>query len=93
MVAKSLLKIKLKIKDHPSENEDDDSSSETSLEFNVDPQQLASVGLNRPLLRLRLTARRRVTTAAPGGGGMPPPPEGGTETMPIRERQNGTGYN
>ena len=57
---------KIEIKDHPSEIEEDDSSSETSFELNVDPQQLASVGLNRPLLRLRLTPRRRVTTAAPG---------------------------
>ena len=32
-------------------------------------------------------------TAAPGGGGTPPPLEGGTETMPIQERQNGTDYN
>ena len=84
---------KIEIEGYPGENEEDDSSSETSFELNVDPQQLASVGLNRPLLRLRLTPRRRVTTAAPGGGGMPPPSGGGTETMPIQERQNGTGYN
>ena len=58
----------------------------------MDPQQLASVGLNRPLLRLRLTPRRRVTAAAPGGGGTPPPQGGGTETVPLQERQNGTGY-
>ena len=57
------------------------------------PQWLASVGLDRPLLRLRLTPRRRVTAAAPGGGGTPPPPGGGTETVPLQERQNGTGYN
>ena len=74
---------KIEIKDHPSEIEEDDSSLETSFELNVDPQQLASVGLNRPLLRLRLTPRRRVTTAAPGGGGTLPPPGEGTETMPI----------
>ena len=59
---------KIEIKNHPSENEEDYSSSETSFELNVDLQQLASVGLDRPLLRLRLTPRRRVTTAAPGGG-------------------------
>ena len=74
---------KVEIEGYPSENEEDDSSLETSLELNVDPQQLASVRLNRPLLRLRLTPRRRVTTIAPGGGGMPPPPGGGTETMPL----------
>ena len=74
---------KIEIQGYPGENEEDDSSSETSFELNVDPQQLASVGLNRPLLRLRLTPRRRVTAAAPGGGGMPPPPGGGTETMLI----------
>ena len=65
---------KVEIEDHPSENEEDDSSSETSLELNIDPQQLASVRLNRPLLRLRLTPRRRVITTAPGGT---PPPLGG----------------
>ena len=59
----------------------------------MNPQQLASVGLDRPLLRLRLTPRRRVAAAAPGGGGMPPPLGGGTETVPLRERQNGTGSN
>ena len=74
---------KIEIEGYPSENEEDDSSLETTFELNVDPQQLASVGLNRPLLRLRLTPRRRVTTTAPGGGGMPPPLGGGTETMPI----------
>ena len=74
---------KIEIKDHPSENEEDDSSSETSFELNVDTQQLASVGLNRSLLRLRLTPRKRVTTVAPGGGGTPPPLGGGTETVPI----------
>ena len=74
---------KIEIEGYPSENEEDDSSSETSFELNVDPQQLASVGLNRPLLRLRLTPRRRVTTAAPGRGGMPPQLGGGTETVPI----------
>ena len=56
----------------------------------MDPQQLASVGLDRPLLRLRLTPRR-VTAAAPGGGGTPPPQGGGTETVPLWERQNGKG--
>ena len=84
---------KVLIEDYPSENEEDDSSLQTSLELNVDPQQLASVRLNRPLLRLRLTPRRRVITAAPGGGGTPPPLGGGTETVPLCERQNGTGYN
>ena len=49
---------KVEIEDLPSENEEDDSSSETSLELNVDPQQLASVGLNRPLLRLIDTQKK-----------------------------------
>ena len=71
---------KVEIEDYPSENEEDDSSLEISLELNVDPQQLAPVGLDRPLLRLRLTPRRRIAAAAPGGGGTPPPPGGGTET-------------
>ena len=52
---------KVEIEGYPSENEEDGSSLETSLELNVDPQQLASVGLDRPLLRLRLTPRRRAT--------------------------------
>ena len=84
---------KIEIEGYPSENEEDGSSSETSFELNVDPQQLASVGCDRPLLRLRLTPRRRVTTAAPGGDGTPPPLGGGTETVPLWERQNGTEYN
>ena len=41
---------KIEIEDHPSEKEEDDSSSETSLELNLNPQQLASVRLDRPLL-------------------------------------------
>ena len=77
---------KIEIKSYPNEDEKDNSSSETSLELDVNPQQLASVGLNRPLLRLRLTPRRRVATAAPDGGGMPPPLGGGTETVPLQER-------
>ena len=84
---------KVEIEDHPSENEDD-SSSETSLELNLDPQQLASVGLDRPLLKLRLTPRRRrIIATAPCGGGTPPPTGGGTVTVPLCERQNGTGIN
>ena len=50
---------KINIEDHPGEGEEDDSSSETSLELNLDPQQLASVRLDRPLLKLRLTPRIR----------------------------------
>ena len=84
---------KVETEDHPSENEEDDSSLETSLELNVDPQQLASVRLNTPLLRLRLTPRRRIIATAPGGGGTPPPSRAGTVTVPLCERQNGTGYN
>ena len=71
---------KIDIEDHPSESEEDDSSSETSLELNLDPQQLASVRLDRPLLKLRLTPRRRrVIATAPGEGGTPPPM--GVETI------------
>ena len=84
---------KIEIESYPNEDEEDNSSLETSPELDVNPQQLASVGLDRPLLRLRLTPRRRVAAAAPGGGGMPPPLGGGTETVPLWERQNGTGYN
>ena len=85
---------KIDIKDHPSEGEEDNSSSETSLELNLDPQQLASVRLDRPLLKLRLTPRRRrIIATAPGGGGTPPPMGVGTVTVPLPERQNGTGIN
>ena len=84
---------KIDEENHPSENEEDDSSSETSLELDIDPQQLASIGLDRPLLRLRLTPRRRIVATAPGGGGTPPPTGGGTVTVPLPEGQNGTGTN
>ena len=84
---------KIEMEKYPNEDEEDNSSSETSLELDVNPQQLASVGLDRPLLRLRLTPRRRVVTAAPGGGGLPPLLGGGTKTVPLQERQNGTGSN
>ena len=77
---------KIDIENHPSEGDEDDSSSETSLELNLDPQQLASVGLDRPLLKLRLTPRRRVIATAPGGGGTPPPMGGGIVTVPLPER-------
>ena len=65
---------KTEIDNHPVKMRTDDSSLEISLKLNIDPQQLASVRLDRPLLRLRLTPRRRITAAAPGGGGTPPPP-------------------
>ena len=81
------------VEDYPSKNEGDDSSSETSLELNLNPQQLASVRLDRPLLRLRLTPRRRIIATAPGRDGTPPPTGGGTVTVPLPERQNGTGTN
>ena len=54
---------------------------------------MASVRLDRPLLRLRLMPRRRIIATAPGGGGTPPPMGGGTVTVPLPERQNGTRTN
>ena len=85
---------KIDIENPSDEGEEDDSSSETSLELNLDPQQLASVGLDRPLLKLRLMPRRRrVITTTPGGGGTPPPMGGGIVTVPLPKRQNGTGIN
>ena len=84
---------KIDIDNHPSEKEDD-SSSETSLELNLDPQQLASFRLDRSLLKLRLMPRRRkIIATTPGGGGTPPTTGGGTVTVPLPERQNGTGIN
>ena len=80
---------KIEMKNYPNEGEEDDSSSETSLKLDMGPQQLASVGLDRPLLRLRITPRRRVATTAAGGGVMPPPLGGGTETVPLQKGQNG----
>ena len=82
---------KVEMENYPNKGEKDDSSSETSLELDINPQQLASVGLNRPLLRLRLTPRRRVVAAAPGGGGSPPPLGEGTKTVPLQEGPNGRG--
>ena len=87
-------KDKIDIEDHPSEGDEDDSSSETSLELDLNPQQLASVGLDKPLLKLRLTPRRRrIIATAPGGGGTPPPMGGGTVTVPLHDRRNGTEIN
>ena len=78
---------KIDIENHPSEGDEDDSSSETSLELNLDLQQLALVRLDRPLLKLRLMPRRRkIIATAPGGGGIPPPMGGGTVTVPLCER-------
>ena len=78
---------KVDIEDHPSEGDEDDSSSQTSLELDLNPQQLASVGLDKPLLKLRLTPRKkRIIATAPGGGGTPPPTGGGTVTVPLPER-------
>ena len=60
---------KIDIENPSGEGDEDDSSSETSLELNLDPQQLASVRLDIPLLKLRLMPRRRrVIATAPGGG-------------------------
>ena len=85
---------KIDIENPSGEGDEDDSSSETCFELNLDPQQLASVGLDRPLLKLRLTPRRRrVIATAPGGGGTPPPMGEGIVTVPLHERQNGTGSN
>ena len=85
---------KIDIENPLVEGDEDDSSSETSFELDLNPQQLASVGLDRPLLKLRLTPRRkRIIATAPGGGGTPPPTGGGTVTVPLHERQNGAGIN
>ena len=85
---------KIDVEDHPGEGKEDNSSSETSLELNLDPQQLASVRLDRPLLKLRLMPRRRgIIATAPGGDGTPPPMGEGVVTVPLPERQNGTGIN
>ena len=84
---------KIEMENYPNGDEVDDSSSETSLELDVGPQQLASVGLDRPLLRLRLTPRRRVATAVPGGGGTPPVLGGGTKTVPQQGGQSDRWFN
>ena len=85
---------KIDIENPSGEGDEDDSSSETSLELNLDPQQLASVRLDRLLLKLRLMPRRRrVIAAAPHGGGTPPLTGGGIVTVPLHERQNGIGIN
>ena len=78
---------KIDIENPSGEGDEDDSSSETSLELNLDPQQLASVRLDRPLLKLRLMPRRRrIIATASGGGGTPPLTGGGIVTVPLPER-------
>ena len=44
------------------------------------------LGVDRPLLRLRLMPRKRIIATAPGRGGTPPPMGGGTVTVPLPER-------
>ena len=50
---------KVEMENYPNEDQEDDSSSETSLELDVNPQQLASVGLNRPLLRFEINTKEK----------------------------------
>ena len=50
---------KIEIEGYPSENEEDDSSSETSFELNVDPQQLASVRLNRTIIKIEINTQKK----------------------------------
>ena len=73
---------KVEFEDHLKKNDDeDDSSTETSFELEVTPEQLADVNPNRSILRLRSSPRKRVATAATGRGGSPTP-GGTTETEP-----------
>ena len=67
------LKDKIEFENHLKKDDDeDDSSTETSFELEVTPEQLVSVNPNRPILRLRLSPRKRVAMASPGAGGSPP---------------------
>ena len=66
------------------------SGSKKPPEYKV---EMALVRLDRPLLRLRLMPRKRIIATAPGGDGTPPPVGGGNVTVPLPERQNGTGIN
>ena len=66
------------------DDDDGDTSTESSFEFEVAPEQLGSINPNRPILRLRLSPGKRVVVAAPGGSGTPPP-GGATETQPPEE--------
>ena len=57
---KRLTEDKIEFGDHLKEKDDeDDSSTETSFELEVTPEQLASVNPNRPILRLQLSPRKR----------------------------------
>ena len=89
---------KIEFEDHLKEDDDeDDSSTETSFELEVTPEQLTSVNPNRPILKLRLLPRKRVAMAAPGGGGSPPPggiteaqpPEGPGHGRPVQPSGSG----
>ena len=80
---------RIEFEDHLKKDDDeDDSSTETSFELEVTPEQLASVNPNRTILRLQLSPRKRVASAAPGGGGSPPP-GGITETQPPERPGHG----
>ena len=82
-------KDKIEFEDHLKKDDDeDDSSTETSFEIEVTPEQLASDNPNRPILRLWLSPRKRVAMAAPGGGGSPPL-GGTTETQPPERPGHG----
>ena len=68
---------------------EDDSSSETSLELNLDPQQLASVRLDRPLLKIKADAQEKKNYSNCSWWGWNTHHQwgGGTVTVPLPERQ------
>ena len=75
---------KISFEKYPKKYEDD-TSTETSFELEVTPEQLARVNPNRPVLRLKLSPRKKTATAAPGGGGSPPP--GGVTQVKFPENR------
>ena len=59
----------------------------------VETTRLNNVLMKENLVWEQTPRRRRIIATAPGGGGTAPPTGVGTVTVPLPERQNGTGIN
>ena len=84
---KKLPEDKVEMGGYPNKGEEDDSSSETSLKLDVNPQQLASVGLNRPLINIEINTKEKSGSQLLLVGVVTPPSlGGGTETVSPQRR-------